>query len=196
MKDSPVNPPNQATALIETAMSKVVNVRNYQNEEINDEMLKKLFEVFGAGPSVANHQPWEILILDQKQKKEVIQATLDPLLSKDSYYGQPWIEHAPVVFVVMIDRRRSEARVGDIGLTFSKQDIFAALQNLRIFATLNGLGTSVVREFDMERLKKVFNLPKSYLPIGIVTVGYIDEEELELPPRLKIADFVHKGWIS
>ena len=56
--------------LIETVMDKVVNVRDYTNDSIDDEIMNTLFKAFGYGPSVANHQPWEIMLLDKNNKRE------------------------------------------------------------------------------------------------------------------------------
>lgn len=181
--------------IIEEAMSNIVNIRGYTTEKIDEELMQTLYRAFGYGPSVANHQPWEIFQLDETQKKVIVEATLDPFLTENSFFGQPWIENVPEVLVVFMDQRRSEARIGERGQLFSKEDIFAAIQNMRIVASLSGLGTSVIREFDSNRLKKVLNIPRPYHPIAIVAIGYPDEEP-ELPPRFDVSDFVHKGEIT
>lgn len=180
---------------VERAMFNIVNIRNYKTEHISEEIMQMLYQGFSYGPSVANHQPWEILQLHESQKKEIVEATLDPFLTENSFFGQTWIENAPVVLIVFMDQRRSEARIGERGHIFSKQDIFSAIQNMRVVASLNGLGTSVIREFDSKRLKEMLQVPRTYHPIAIVTVGYPDEEP-ELPPRFDVSDFVHKGEIT
>lgn len=180
---------------IAALMEKIVNVREFNSKKISKELVENLFRAFSYGPSLANQQPWECLLINEGQKKEIIRATLDPFLTKDSYNGQPWIAGAPLVFIVLVDNRRAQARLGEVGKMFAIQDTFSALQNLRIVAHLQGLATSVAREFDYECLKKILQIPVAYEPIAIVAVGY-SEKEVELPPRFNIKDFVHRERIT
>ncbi|MFD1038424.1 nitroreductase family protein [Virgibacillus byunsanensis] len=176
-------------------MKQVINVRNFSDQKIETYKLNILFEAFSYGPSLANQQPWEVLELSTEQISKVVQATVDPFFTDGTENGQAWLKDAPYVCVVLNDIRRSEARLGEIGTKIASQDSFSALQNLRVFAQLEGLGTSVVREFDSKRLKKVLRLPKAFSPVAIVAIGYpIDRPEL--PPRLTYTDFVHEGGVD
>lgn len=174
-------------------MDGIVNVRDYEQKEIPNEIIGQLVDAFALGPSLANHQPWELLMVDDLSKrKEVIAATLDPFLTPESLGAQKWLEHVPLLIVVAIEKRRSLARLGDIGEIFSTQDTFSAIQNFRLLASYYSIGTSVVREFNGVVLKKNLHLPWYLEPIAILTAGY-SASEAEIPPRFARKDFVHEG---
>jgi 5,6-dimethylbenzimidazole synthase len=174
-------------------MNVVVNVRDYEQKEIPEEMIDQLFDAFAMGPSLANHQPWELLRIDELSKrKEVVAATLDPFLTPESLGSQQWLEHVPLLIVVTIEKRRSLARLGELGEIFSIQDTFSAIQNFRLLASYYSIGTSVVREFNSEVLKRNLNLPWYLEPIAVLAAGY-STSEAEIPPRLARTDFVHGG---
>lgn len=176
-------------------MKQVVNIRNFSEQKIEAYKLNLLFEAFSYGPSLANQQPWEVLELTAEQISKIVQATLDPFFTDGTENRQSWLKDAPYVYVILNDIKRAEARLGEVGRKIALQDSFSAVQNLRILAQIEGIGTSVVREFDSAQLGKVLHIPKAYLPVAIVAIGYpIDRPEL--PPRFSYTDFVHKGGVD
>lgn len=169
-------------------MNMIINVRSYQSTSIPEQVIEEVFYAFTLGPSLANTQPWELLLVEEvKEREKVIAATLDPFLSPNSYGGQSWLISAPLVAVVMIEKRRALVRLGERGEIFAIQDTYGAIQNARLTAAAHGLSTSVIREFDALLLQKNLNLPWYVEPIAIMTVGY-SEEEKEIPPRLSVAE--------
>ncbi|WP_019415819.1 nitroreductase family protein [Paenisporosarcina sp. TG20] len=180
--------------LLET-MSNIVNVRHFESRSIPIKTLNLLFEAFSLGPSLANQQPWEIIEIEQEEVRKIVKATLDPFLTVGTTGGQSWLSSSPHVYLIINDLRRAEARIGQVGQVFSTQDTFAALQNLRIYAQIEGVGTSVVREFDTDLLKKELKIPDAYSPVAILAMGYsIDEPEI--PPRFTFHEILHKGGVE
>lgn len=179
------NPEQQALLF---AMNTIVNVRSYQSTPIPDQVKEEVLFAFSMGPSLANTQPWELLVLHgQEDCEKVVASTLDPFLSPDSHGAKVWVKSAPLVVLIMIEKRRALVRLGGTGGQFAIQDTYCAIQNARLVAALHGLSTSVVREFDARHLQKSFNLPWYLEPIAILTLGY-SEEEKEIPPRLSVSE--------
>lgn len=179
------------------SMENIVNIRKFTSQmEVEQSKLQLLYKSFSFGPSLANQQPWELLELERKQIKKIAALTLDPFFTEGSEGAQAWLVDTPHVFLILNDRRRSEARIGKkIGKDVATQDSFAALQNLRILAQLMGLGTSVIREFHGEKVQEALAIPKVLLPVALVAVGYPSSEP-EIPPRFNVTDFVHKGGVE
>lgn len=178
--------PEQQSLL--SAMNTIVNVRAYLSTPIPEQVKDEVLYAFTLGPSLANTQPWELILVDvQKEREAMIAATLDPFLSPNSYGGQGWLKSAPLLVLVMLEKRRALVRLGDKGEIFAIQDTYCAIQNARLTAAVHGLSTSVVREFDANALQKNLNLPWYLEPIAILTVGYSDEEK-EIPPRLSVSE--------
>lgn len=169
-------------------MNTIINVRSYLEAPVPEQALDQVFHAFTLGPSLANTQPWELLLVTKSEEREkLIAATLDPFLSPDSYGGQAWLKSAPVIVLVMLEKRRALVRLGERGEIFAIQDTFSAIQNARLSAAVHGLSTSVIREFDPQILHKNLELPWYIEPIAILTIGY-SEEEKEIPPRLTVAE--------
>lgn len=174
-------------------MDRIVNVRQYKDDVIEEEVLHELLHAFSLGPSLANLQPWEMIVLEtDEQKGRAAEATLDPFLTKDSYGAQQWIKEAPFVGIVCLEKRRALARLGEEGVIFAFEDTFASVQNFRIAASCKNIATSVVREFDKEKMKEKLELPWYIDPLLILTAGYSDAL-LEIPPRFTVQEFVHWG---
>jgi 5,6-dimethylbenzimidazole synthase len=180
--------PNGEQNALLVVMNTIVNVRNYQSTPISPEIREELLFAFSLGPSLANTQPWELLILeDLEDRDKVVASTLDPFLTPDSYGGQGWIRTVPLVVIFLVEKRRAMVRLGESGEIFAIQDMFSAIQNARLIAAYYGLSTSCVREFDHQTLHKNLNLPWYLEPVAILTAGY-SEEEKEIPPRLSLSD--------
>ncbi|KYG33746.1 nitroreductase family protein [Alkalihalobacillus trypoxylicola] len=175
-------------------MSDIVNVRNYKEKEIPKETLENMYEGFRCGPASISTQARELVIIENKSSSQaLVEATLNPYLTKDSYGAQKWIITAPFVSVVIIEMRRAIARVGESGLSFAMQESEASIQNMRLIAKSEGLVTATIREFDGEKLKKNLNLPWYVIPVAIVTAGYPMEEESENTPKLEMMEVVSKN---
>lgn len=173
-------------------MSEIVNVRSYNDHSISESILNDMYNAFRMGPSSISTQASELLVVDDKNSRaKVIEATLDPYLTEDSYGAQTWLLHAPFMCIVLIEKRRAIARVGEKGIPIANQEANASIQNFRLLARSNGLSTACVREFDPKILKQNLDLPWYVNPIAILTAGYSDVE-LDTPPRLSIKDIVSR----
>ena len=174
-------------------MDVIVNVRDYEEKEIPDDVIKNVLTAFSYGPSLANQQPWELFhVQKDDQKERLVEATLDPFLTENSHGGQSWIINAPLIYVVFLEKRRTLARLGNLGQEFAVEDAFCAVQNFRLAAAIQSLSTAVIREFDKAKLKEGLGSAWYLEPIAILTAGY-SSAQLELPPRFTPKDFVHKG---
>ncbi|REB73244.1 nitroreductase family protein [Bacillus sp. 522_BSPC] len=183
---------SESLSLLET-MNEIVNIRSYDEEQIPQQVEDDLLYAFSIGPSSGNAQPWELLVVENEtQRLKVVEATLGPDLTKDSYGGQEWVKDAPFVCVVMLEKRRAFARIGERGYMVGTQDIAFAIQNFRLMAQTHQLRTACVRELDLELLKKKLELPWYLEPVAILTAGYGNREK-GLPPRLGVAEIVKRG---
>lgn len=176
-------------------MNNIVNVRNYQKKSISEKTLQTLYEAFSYGPASVSTQARELLVINsKKQRQKVIAATLDPYMTENSYGAQSWLLDVPFVGVIIIEKRRALARVGDIGLSIAKLESASAIQNFRLLAQYEGISTACVWEFDRGRLKENLNLPWYTLPVAILTAGY-PSEKVDNPPRFSNEELIsYEKW--
>lgn len=173
-------------------MNEVVNVRNFEDQIIPKKVLEEMFQAFILGPSSVSTQARELLVVDKTNTRhQIIDATLNPYFTKDSYGAQKWLLQAPFVAIVLIENRRAIARVGEIGERIAFQEAESAIQNFRLIAQSHGVCTTCLREFDPKKLKENLKLPWYIEPSAIITAGYCNDEIFS-PPRLSISEVVSK----
>ncbi|NIP67456.1 nitroreductase family protein, partial [Candidatus Bathyarchaeota archaeon] len=91
--------------------------------------------------------------------------------------NQTFIEEAPVVIVVCVDKDRSGWRYGRRGTDlYCLQDTAAATQNLLLAAHALGFGACWVGAFREEKVKEILKTPDRVRPVAIVPVGHPAEK--------------------
>ena len=142
------------------------SVRKFKSDKISDENIQTLLECAMAGPSAVNKRPWEFYVIksDEGLKK----------VKKSSLFSK---FDAPLAIIVCGNHLRS--------LTIKKndfwiQDCSAAIENILLAATSLGLGSLWCGIYPMEgsvkRIRKEFNIPLHIVPLGLIYIGYPDQE--------------------
>lgn len=137
------------------------SIRSYQEQAIEPEKIEKLLRAAMQAPSAGNQQPWEFIVVQDKNTLEKL-AGVSP-------YAKP-VANAPLAFVLLANGE---------GLRFPEyweQDLSAATQNILLQAVELGLGAvwlgvAPVKE-RMDYLKDLFNLPEKVKPFCVIALGY------------------------
>ncbi len=171
-------------------IKKCRDTEEYSEEKLSAEKLLSLLEVVRWTPSAANIQPWEVYIIDDQQLREELDGCLlDPLL-RDSEKGNT-ISSAPAVIVMALDRKRARARFGSQGEEFyALQDTAAAVNNIRLKAAREGIGSTWHREVKLNKVAEVLKLSALIKPVALLTLGY-PIRRMEFPPPLFLNQLVH-----
>lgn len=158
------------------------SIRQYQNRPVERELLVDLLRAAMAAPSAVNKQPWEFVVVTQPERMSVLQA------------GLPYAKYnAPAAIVVCgVPEWAQNEPTG----SYWVQDCSAALENMLIAAAGLGLGTVWTGVYPVAArvkvVQRVLGLPEGVIPLGVVLVGYPDEQK---PPRTQYReDRVH--WES
>ncbi len=136
------------------------SVRKFTDQPIDDQLIKKILAAGMAAPSAGNEQPWQFIVLKDRQALQK--------LSDCSPYAKA-AGNAPVAIVVC----------GDLSLEkhegFWVQDCSAAVQNMLLEAIALGLGSVWLGVYPlMERvsyLQKYFSLPENIVPFAVIPIG-------------------------
>ncbi len=179
------------------------------DRDVSAKQIEMLVNMAAKAPSSFNLQPWNLIILTEKEDKKRLRR-----LAMD----QPRITEAPVVFIVLADRDGwkkghyvleknfremvksaylAEEQYGWFvgtykklyGESHEKQQAFAC-KNAGFFAmTLMfaakelGLDTHPMDGFDHEAVKKEFNVPDNFWIPLLLAVGYFDDKKEMQPPK-------------
>jgi nitroreductase len=140
------------------------SVRMYDKKDVPNELIGQLIEAAVNAPSAGNIEPWEFIIVKEKNiKKELAIAALK----------QRHVEEAPVIIIVCGNLEKSADKYGERGKTlYCIQDTAAAIENILLTATSLGLGTCWIGAFEENKVKSILSIPEKLKPMAIITVGF------------------------
>lgn len=158
-------------------------VRRYRPGRLPDRIISKLIENASRAPSAGHTQVQEFVIVkDPETKKKLRQASVN----------QSQVEDAPVLIVVCSNTSRSVGRYGRRGSEFYSV-IDGAFSSMLILLTAvsEGIGAGFVGAFEDDKVSEILGLPDDVRPIGIVALGYPDEqpERLSRIPRVRLVHY-------
>lgn len=159
------------------------SIRKFMDRPVEKEKIDKLLRAAMQAPSAANQQPWEFIVVENKENLAA--------LSFMTPYSKP-IEHAGAAFVLLANSDNIKIPTG------WQQDMGAAAQNILLEATHLGLGTVWIgiatSDTAVESVKKLYDLPENILPFALIAIGYPDGQKNEFVDRY-IAEKVHyENW--
>lgn len=149
------------------AIYKRRSIRQYLDQEVDQETILTLLKAATAAPTAANYQPWEFIVVTEKERLEKLRNELA--------FGK---YNAPVAIVVC---GNLELALKGPDQEMWVQDCSAALENILLAATGLGLGAVWIGVYPVENrvtaLKKLYNMPEQVIPMSVVYVGYPAEEK-------------------
>jgi len=150
------------------------SIRKYKKNPVEDEKLQKVLEACQVAPSSHNGQPWEFIIIKQKETLKAI--------SKESAYGQ-FLANVPMGVAIVLDPKESQ--------TFHMVDGGILTQNFALAAHALGLATCWVGTMNRDKAKEMLNIPKEKILLTVLPLGYPDEQP---PPRPRkpLKDLLHQ----
>lgn len=140
------------------------SIRNFRDQAVPDDLKSALIHAGMAAPSGVNKQPWEFILIDDKESLK--------LLSEALPYAKMTAQ-APMAIVVC---GNSERFLDGDDSTLWVQDLSAASENILLAAHAFGLGavwTCLYPHKDrMESACRILNLPNNIIPFNLIPVGY------------------------
>ncbi len=145
-------------------------IRRFKQKEIPIEILKKFVDMARIAPSGANMQPIEYIIVNDKK----IVDEIFPLTGWAGYLGKdgpPPEGQRPVAYIVILINKT-------INSPTPEYDVGAAVENILLSATYEGIGTCWIGSINREKLKEILEVPEIYKIDSIIALGYPDEESV------------------
>lgn len=142
------------------------SIRRYKQEPVEQEKIEKLLRAAMQAPSAANQQPWEFIVVQEKDTLE--------RLSKISSYAKMAAD-APLAIVLLGNEDRMRLQL------HWEQDLAAAAQNILLEAAHLGLGGVWLGVAPMEDrmglISEMFELKDKVKPFCVIPIGYPDNQE-------------------
>lgn len=158
------------------------SIRKYKDIKVSDEIVQSLLEAAMQAPSAGNEQPWEFIVLRNKE-------IMNKIPEIHPYSGM--LRNADVAIVVCGNLSRQ------VFEGYWVQDCSAATENILLAAEDKGLGAVWLGIYPLEEritgLKKLLKLPEDVIPLSIVPIGYPDENRTT-QSRFKAERIHHDQW--
>lgn len=159
------------------------SIRDFTDQDIPKQDIKKLIEAARWAPSGSNIQAWRIYVV-RGEKVESIKKFSPGILS-----------NPPIIFVMCADIEEAEDKGGKLSKELlTKLDIAIAAQNICLQATSMDIGTCYIASFNKEATKEILGMPDNHQPELVLTVG--KPEKTPNPPKRKNLDELTRwvGW--
>lgn len=160
------------------------SVHRFQGREVPAEAVEEILEAGRWAPSYANLQPWEFIVVRDKDAKERLTAVAERVT-----IFRRGIENADVVIVVVADP--------EVDPLHYREDAAVAAQNMALAAHSLGLATYWIGipeggPGSAEALtKEVLGIPDGLSVVAMLPVGYPDPEYKAPKDRRPLEEMVH-----
>ena len=142
------------------------SVRKYSKKKITKKIIYELLNAGVSAPSAGNQQPWQFVIIDNKE-------IFDKIIKFHPYAEM--LKEAQIAILVC----------GDLNLETHKGywmiDCSAATQNILIATRARGLGACWLgifpRKERISAIKHILKIPENIIPFSLISLGYPEEEQ-------------------
>ncbi len=139
-------------------------IRQFKPEIIPDDVLFKILEAARWAPSPFNVQPWEFIIIKDRE-------TLKSISRFARYSG--YLETAPMAIAVIVPHIDGKfSWIDSIGEP--KFAAAMAVQNIMLAAWEFGIGTCWV-SIEREKVGEILKVPETHFVLTIIPMGYPDK---------------------
>ena len=148
--------------------------RNLTDRPVEKEKIDLIIEAGVCAPTAANRQPFRIFVAESEEAVSKVK----------SYCGQPFIQPAPVVFIIGADpetawvRRIDDKNFADVDASIVATQMMLEIQDL-------GLATTWIGHFECDKIKEAFPEMNGYCLIAMFAVGYPSEDAQASPMHEK-----------
>ena len=144
---------------------KRVSIREYLDQKVEEEKIKKMLLAGMVAPSARNQRAWEFLVCDDKELLSMM---------ADRCPNHRMAEDAPLAIIVLCNKTKMTTPL------YVEQDLSAATENILLEATHLGLGSVWLgvspNEERMNNLKEIFGLNDDYYAFSAIIIGYPKNE--------------------
>lgn len=174
------------------------SVRRFKKRDVPRDLVQKILDLARWAPSGANFQPWEFIVVDNKEiKTKLFKILSSPTegLSERELARRTGFMGAPVFILVCGDTRTKsflptqDPERGNSTFISSMANVFLYIQ---LAVRILGLGSQWVSRVvgKQSEVKMLLGIPAPFEIYDMVAIGYPDEKPKQRSVR-KVEDLVH-----
>lgn len=139
------------------------SVRQFKDESLEKEVIEKILHAGHIAPTGCNMQPQRILVINNEESLQTLKKCTRCHFD------------APCAMLVCYDETDCWKRPYD-GALCGQVDASIVTTHMMLQAAQMGVGTTWVMHFNPEKIRNEFSLPKNYIPVSILTMGYATDD--------------------
>ena len=159
------------------AIEKRYSARHFEDRQIEQVKLDKIFGAARLAPSAKNLQEWRFVVARDKDSREQL---------AKAAYNQMFIANAPCVIACCAV---NEEYIMKCGLPSYPIDVAIAVDHITLAATALGLGTCWIGKFDPDKVRSILCIPRDVEIVEILILGY-PSDEAKTKSRLPLDEIV------
>lgn len=169
------------------------SIREYQPDEIPEDVLQRLLNAMRLAPSSHNGQPWKFIVVRRTETKSAVAAACTWKTADGQLLSQEWVDGAPVIIVACGSDKEAAVRYykdGDVVITgwpaleaelaqgpveFESAligDLTIALDHLSLAAASEGLGTCWIGALNENWMREALSIPDGVRAPLAMALGY------------------------
>ncbi len=187
-----------------------VRGNNFLEKEVSDEEVNTILRAASLAPSVGFSQPWEFVIIREKNTKLSIANCFQQENKKaaDTFCNEKretyiklkleGIIEAPVNIAVFYTPSQKPVLGQNTIPETGEYSVVCAVQNMWLMARSMNIGMGWVSIIDPESVKQILNSPKQNKLVAYLCIGYVDEfkgvpelEKIKWEVRKPISNAIH-----
>jgi 5,6-dimethylbenzimidazole synthase len=176
-----------------TAIKERRSCRNYVPEPVSEDAIEKILEAATWAPSPLNLQPWEFIVVTNKEVKEKIFSEAERCrtwaLEKTGWewlksYDVDFLKSAPVIIAIVGNPKKTGVDMfQDEGGVGYQHACAAATQNMHLAAHALGLGSLWFTFFDKKPVREILGINPEKTPLALMSLGKPAGEPQHLPRK-------------
>jgi len=154
------------------------SIRQYSPKKVVKNDILAILEVAMWSPSACNRQAHKVIYIENQQtKKKLVELG-----------GASFLKNAPVVLLFLYDDTGDNIEYRD-----DLQSSSALIENLLLLSHAKGFGACWVCHLPSKKnLRKLFNIPKSIIPVAAVAIGYPTQKPMVVARKHKVEEIFFK----
>lgn len=163
------------------------SIRNFKEEKVTREQIREMIDAAILAPSWKNSQVSRYYVVDTPDK-------INEFLPCMPEFNQKSMKNAPAVIVSTVVKNRSGFERDGSYSSHLKEgwqyfDNGLQVQNICLKAYELGLGTLIMGLYDVDMIRKFFEVPQEEEIVAVIAVGY-PQDEPDMPKRKTVDDIV------
>jgi nitroreductase len=176
-----------------TAMKERRSCRNFLPDQVEETILEKILEAATWAPSPLNSQPWEFIVVTNKEVKEKIfsegERARKWALEKSGWkwlesYSLDFLRATPAIIAVIGDPKKSGVDMfteeGPMGYQAA---CAAAIQNMHLAAHALGLSSLWFTLFDKKAMRGILGIVPEKTPLALIYLGKPVSSPIPVPRK-------------